>query len=189
MSGEIPVASSETVSEPSESALNGVSIMDGVGLIAGAAVASVHIRSLLEETATGPGWIVGWGCFTWIAVSAAGPFVYAVRRSTARSLGPPQIGDRLWGLIGLPWLFAALCRSMYSGSMPDDNWVGLGLAIGLAIVSFISVGVVWANWVNVDPERATKTFSPPWTNKLGLFLAIAWPVQWGVGMVVVGSIT
>jgi hypothetical protein len=186
MNGEIEGSGSELMRvRPPQ----GVSVLDGAGMIAGAAVAAVHLRGLLTGSACAPGAVVGWGCFAWITVSSAGPFVFVLRRYVGNPLGPALIGENLWALLGLPWLLAALCRSMSSGSMNDDYGTGVGLALGLGIVSLIAIGAVWANWVIVGPERATRTFSPPWTNRLGLFLAIAWPVQWGVGMVVVGSIT
>jgi hypothetical protein len=189
MDDERPGSTGDTALSASSDASSGVSVLDGVGLVAGAAVASVHLRALLEASVCGPGWVIGWGCFVWITLTSSGPFIYALRRATGTPERPPLIGERLWAMIGVPWLLTALGLSISSGSIADDYWVGLGLAVGLAVVSMVAVGVVWVNWVIVDPDRAARTFSPPWTNRFGLFLAIAWPVQWGVGMAVVGSIT
>ena len=61
-----------------------------------------------------------------------------------------------------------------------------GLSIGLAVVSLIAMVVIWTTWVVVTPEQASQTFARPWTNRVGLLLSVAWPVQCGVGMVVIG---
>jgi len=58
--------------------------------------------------------------------------------------------------------------------------------VGLGVASLTVLSVVWGTWVTVTPEQASETFSPPWTNRVGLVLSIAWPVQCGVGMVVIG---
>jgi len=44
--------------------------------------------------------------------------------------------------------------------------------------------VVWNTWVIVPPEQAARVEASPWTNRVGLILAIAWPIQCGLGMVV-----
>jgi hypothetical protein len=55
----------------------------------------------------------------------------------------------------------------------------------LAVVCLIALAVVWLTWVMVPPEQASRTASTPWTNRVGLILSIAWPIQCGLGMVVV----
>ena len=51
-----------------------------------------------------PGSILIWGCFAWIAVTASGPFLLLVRLYARRLPDYPKVGDRLWALIGLPWI-------------------------------------------------------------------------------------
>jgi hypothetical protein len=46
------------------------------------------------------------------------------------------------------------------------------------------VAVVWSTWVMVPPQEAARIEAAPWTNRVGLILAIAWPVQCGLGLVV-----
>ena len=36
----------------------------------------------------------------------------------------------------------------------------------------------------VPPDQAVRVESAPWTNRVGLILSIAWPIQCGLGMVV-----
>ena len=164
----------------------GLSVLDGVALIAGAAVASVHIRGLIEDALFGPGWIVVWLTFAWVCVTAAGPFVYVVRRFVRKPFDYPRVGDQLWGLLGLPWLLTAFFQNTRErGESIQHTLVATGLSVGLMLVSACAVSVIWTTWVMVTPDRASETFSGPWTNRLGLVLAIAWPLQCGAGMVVV----
>ena len=164
----------------------GLSVLDGVALIAGVAVASVHIRGLIEDELFGPGWIVVWLTFGWVCVTAAGPFVYVVRRYVRKPLEYPRVGDQLWGLLGLPWLLTAFFQNTPErGTSIQHTLVATGLSIGLMLVSALAVSVICTTWVLVTPDRASQTFSGPWTNRLGLVLAIAWPLQCGAGMVVV----
>ena len=173
----------------SEPASGGFSVLDGVGLVAGAAVASVHLRGALDETIFGPGWVIMLGTFVWVGVTSAGPFLYLLRRYARGQAGAPKVGDRLWGLLGLPWLLSALLqtgpREPGVAARPGSAAATL-LVVGVGLVSLSALAVVWKTWVAVDPEKASETFSPPWTNRVGLLLAIAWPVQWGVTLVVIG---
>lgn len=164
---------------------NGLSVLDGVALVAGAAVASVHTRGLIEEELFGPGWVVIWGSFAWLAITAAGPFVYMVRKHVRKPWNYPGVGDRLWALLGIPWLLTAFLQNTADGSAPShQTLVSAGLSVGLLLVSILAVTVIWATWVTASRERAAETFSGPWSNRLGLILTIAWPIQCGVGMVV-----
>jgi hypothetical protein len=174
----------------SDSAGNGFSVLDGVALVAGAAVASVHTRGVLDEDPFGPGWLVVLVAFIWVAMTAAGPFLYLVRRYVRALPGYPQVGDRLWAILGLPWLLTALIQAAPSRPHPATAIPGAAhaalLMVGLGVASLTVLSVVWGTWVTVTPEQASETFSPPWTNRVGLVLSIAWPVQCGVGMVVIG---
>ncbi|MDR3635236.1 MAG: hypothetical protein P4L84_15635 [Isosphaeraceae bacterium] len=165
----------------------GFSLLDGVALVSGAAVASVHIRAVVPAELSGFGIVAIWGTFSWIALSAAGPFIFIVRRYVRRAPEYPKVGDWLWALIGTPWLLSAVVRSAVGDARPERNdAVGWGLFVGIAAVSFVALGVVWNTWVVVPPEQAARTASHPWTNRLGLFLAVAWPVQCGLGLVIIG---
>lgn len=164
----------------------GFSVLDGVALVVGAAVASVHLRCVISSEPVGGGWVIVWGTFAWVALTAAGPFVYLLRRY-ARSLPDyPKVGDRLWAMLGLPWLLTALLQTRSTVTEAPNEWLATILSVGLAVVSLIALSVVWRSWVVVTPERATQTFSGPWTNRVGLVLAVAWPLQCGLGLVVVG---
>ena len=126
-----------------------------------------------------------WITFTWVAVTAAGPFLFLARRFARRLPDYPKIGDRLWALLGIPWLATALVQSAAPGSDPRHNSLfTTSLSVGLAVACLITLGVVWNTWVMVPPEQAARLEAAPWTNRVGLILAIAWPIQCGLGMVV-----
>jgi hypothetical protein len=170
-----------------EPAGGGFSVLDGAALVAGAAVASVHIRGVLRGEPAGPGGVLLLGTFAWVSLTAAGPFLYLVRRYARDQPGYPKVGDRLWGVLGLPWLLTAGFQAVPAAASPSSHvLLATGLSIGLAVVSLVCLSVVWMTWVVATPERASETFSAPWTNRVGLFLAIAWPVQCAAGMVVIG---
>ena len=164
-----------------------LSVSDGVAIVAGAAVASVHLRGVINERFIGPGWLLVWATFGWVALSSTGPFLFLIRKLFRKDRVRLKIGEKLWLMLGLPWLAAALLQR---GGNPTgqlaSELVATVLSIGLGIVSLISIAVLWETWVKVSPRKAEETFSGPLSNRVGLVLAIAWPVQCGAGMVVIG---
>jgi len=164
----------------------GFSVLDGAVVVSGAAVASVHIRGVMSENLSRPGSILIWGCFAWIAVTASGPFLLLVRMYARRMPDYPRVGDRLWALIGLPWVLTALIRpATTSGVGHRHDLYAMALSVGLGVVSLIGLAVVWGTWVMVSPQQAAQTSSAPWTNRVGLALAVAWPIQCGIGLVMI----
>jgi hypothetical protein len=164
---------------------DGFSVSDGLALVMGSAIASVHILGVRRWDLSAPGWFMVGLTFAWVAVTAAGPFVFMARRYGRRLPDYPQIGDRLWALLGIPWLVTALLQSASQGSEPQHGPLfTVSLTIGLAIVCLIALGVVWSTWVMVSPQQAARLEAAPWTNRVGLILSIAWPIQCGLGMIV-----
>ena len=163
----------------------GFSVLDGAALVAGAAIASIHVLGIRRVDVLGPGWIMIGLTFSWVAITAAGPFFYVARRFARRLPDYPKMGDRLWALLGLPWLVTALLQSATPGTEPRHNPVfSTTLIVGLGTVCLVALIVVWGTWVMVPPQQAARVDAAPWTNRLGLILAIAWPIQCGLGMVV-----
>ena len=166
--------------EPGE----GFTVLDGVALVMGAAVASVHLRGVIRDDLNAFGWALAWFTFTWIALTATGPFLFVVRRFARRLSGYPKVGDGLWALLGSPWLLTTLLRSSSSGERGGhDELFAAALSVGIAVASLVALGVIWTTWVTVPPEQAARTASAPWTNRVGLILAVAWPIQCGLGLV------
>jgi hypothetical protein len=163
----------------------GFSVLDGAALVMGSAIASIHTLRVMRSDLTGAGWVMIWITFAWVAVTAAGPFLFLGRRFARRLSDYPKIGDRLWALLGIPWLASAVVQSADPSREPRENSLfTTTLGVGLAITCLITLGVVWNTWVSVPPEQAARVEASPWTNRLGLILAIAWPIQCGLGMVV-----
>lgn len=169
----------------------GFTVLDGAALVTGAAVALVHLRSAVPEFDDVLDWTWASCLFSWLCLTSAGPFVYVARRFFSRPSGYPRLGDRLWALSGLPWVLAALVKTGEPASEApagriDPAYVGC-LGIGLALVAMVAVPVLAAKFLLVDPSRPEVPAGPsPWTHRLGLLLAVAWPIQCGVGLVVMG---
>ena len=166
----------------------GFTLPDGAAAVTGAAVASVHLKLAVHEPAGLLEWSGVGALFAWLSLVSAGPFVFLVRRFGTRPPGYPRVGDRLWALAGVPWIVAALIRTGDAGSdspaiRPDPAYVG-ALTIGLALMAMITVPVLAARFLVTDPGTRPPAGPTPWTNRLGLALAVAWPIQCAVGLIV-----
>jgi hypothetical protein len=168
----------------------GFTVLDGVALVTGSAVASVHVRSSVPEF-EGPGdWAWAWCLFTWLSLTSAGPYVFLVRRFFTRPVGYPKLGDKLWALAGMPWLLAAMVRTgepdgATAAGHLDPAYVGC-LCIGLALSTMVGLPLLAARYLLVDPGRSGPPAATSWTDRIGLFLTVAWPIQCAVGLVVIG---
>src|SRR5271168_2310810 len=150
---------------------DGVGVSDAAALVMGSAIASVHILGVRRWDLPGSGWIIVALTFAWVSVTAAGPFVFLARRYARRLAGYPKIGDRLWALLGTPWLATALVQSALATSEPRPNALfTVMLTVGLGIACFVALVVVWTTWVTVPPEQAARVEVAPWTNRVGLIL-------------------
>jgi hypothetical protein len=165
----------------------GLTLVDAAALVMGAAVASVHIRGAVPTGLPGAGWVLVWITFAGVAMTAAGPLVFLGRRFGRRTADYPRVGDLLWALLGLPWLVTAILRTATPGEPRRDDLVAWGLTIGLGLASVVSLAVVWTNWVLVPADQVKRLGPSPWTNRAGLVLAVAWPLQCGFGLVIVGG--
>jgi hypothetical protein len=171
----------------------GFSVLDGAGLVGGAAAASVHLRDLADRPITAAGWALAWLAFSGVALSAAGPIVLAVRRLAGRAGGRVRLGDGLWLLLGLPWLIAAPLRPFPMAPDPaarpgggSPQLYALALGLTLAAGTLAAMLLLWYAWVQVSPERRESRPRPSWSERVGLALAVAWPLQWGFLLVVLG---
>lgn len=165
-------------------------MLDIAALVTGAAVASVHSRELTEQLPgmTILGWVFLGLAFLWLGLTSAGPFVYVVRRFVSRTDGYPGAADRLWVALGLPWFFAAIYRSGVG------DWVQQGsrgyelcLYTGLAINAVLALGWVVCRWIAMNRDGAANlrgSYARSWTELVGSAVAIMWPLQLGLVMVV-----
>lgn len=165
----------------------GFSVLDGAALVMGSAIASIHVLRVMHADLTGAGWVMLWMTFAWVALTATGPFLYLARRFGRRLTDYPGVGDRLWAMLGIPWLVTAVIQSATTGggSEPRPNLLfATTLVVGLGLSCMIALGVVWSTWVVVPPGQAARVEASPWTNRVGLVLAITWPIQCGLGLIV-----
>jgi hypothetical protein len=98
--------------------------------------------------------------------------------------GYPGVGDRLWGLLGLPWL-ASIVLPTGALARRDPDLGAVWLAPSLGAVALVAMITVWETWVVVSAEQARANFAGSWTNRVGLVLAVAWPLQCALGMVAI----
>ncbi len=171
----------------------GITMLDAAALVTGGAVASVHFREFEDEIAvlTLLGWVLLVPAFAWLALTAAGPFVFLVRRFSRRPDGYPGPDDWLWLAFGLPWVVAALVRSAAGGPLDDsDSVYTASLFLGLAAATAPALGRLRRS---LPPIEATSAGPPPssllrpptsWTGRIGRAVSVAWPIQFGLGLMV-----
>ena len=165
-----------------------LNLLDIGAIVTGASVASVHIRLTLPTPRGLPEWAWGAVLLAWLTITSAGPFFYLVRRLRADPAHHPYplMGDRLWGLWGCPWVVAAVVGSTprtpasHAGQM-DPAYVG-SLGIGLFLATTIAVPILAARYLR-GFHRADPTNGTQW---VGLALTATWPIQCGVGLVLMG---
>ena len=173
--------------ERSVEAGRGFTVLDGAAMIVGAAVASLHFSGAAPPRLTGLGWGLVWGAFAGIALTAAGPALFLARRFLRRLQGYPRVGDRLWATLGTPWLLAALVRDPRSSERTGGEIYVAVLTIGLAVSILLAIVSVWKIWVLAVRDRGEEDVASPWTNRVGLALAVAWPLQCGYALLLLGG--
>jgi hypothetical protein len=167
------------------STAGGFSVLDLAALVMGSAIASIHVLRIMRAELSAGGWIMICLVFSGVTLTAAGLFVFLARRFARREPDYPRIGDRLWALLGIPWLASAVLKSATPGNEPRyEPLFATTLSVGLGIVCMTALVVVWSTWVMVPPEQAARLETGSWTNRVGLIVAIAWPLQCGLGMIV-----
>lgn len=166
----------------------GFTLLDGAALVIGAAVGSVHLRGLPGEAMRQSGPVLFWLTFAGVALTASGPFLFLARRFGRRPPGYPRLGDRTWGILGLPWALTAWLRVLpwVRGHEGFILYVE-ALGVGLVAASMMNLAVVWRGWVLAAPKAAGEE-PLNWTARIGLVLSVAWPIQWGFGLVVTSGV-
>jgi len=164
----------------------GFTVLDGAALVVAAAVASVHMRGPVRF-ATGAAWVLVWIAFAGVALTSAGPLVFLVRRYWRRPEGYPRIGDQLWAVLGIPWVACSPLGAATTASNPLGVYA-TALSVTLAVACLLVLASLWKVWVLTAPDARTSRSGPvPWTERLGMALAVAWPLQCGFLLVVLDS--
>lgn len=166
----------------------GFSVRDGVAIVVGAAVASVHMKSPVDR-AFGAGWGLVWLTFAGVGLTAAGPIVLLIRRFSLRPRVALGLGDRLWAMLGFPWIVTAPVRSssipIHMGAI---GFYGMILTCLLGLSCLFVFAILWKTWVLKPPGASKDQGEPmPWTEKLGMTVAAAWPLQLGFLLIVLDS--
>ena len=165
---------------------DGFTVLDGAAMVFAAASASLHMRGAARDV-HGIGWLLVWLTFAGIAITSGGTFVYLFRRFGRRPSGYPRIGDKLWALLGLPWIMASPFRSP-SRIDAGLDFYGFLLTLTVGVGCLVVLSALWKTFVMTRPETAENTsFSPLWSDRLGMALAIAWPLQCGFLLIVLDS--
>jgi len=172
-------------------AASGFRLVEAFAFVAGAAIASIHLREATGALQlTGPGWALMWLTFSGIALTASGPFLVLVHRLIDRN-APFRLGQGLWLLLGAPWLLASLPKVLTRSATDPNHWTcelhQFSLTVGLGISSIVALAIIWSKWVLVPPETSDLPEPPEWSHRVGLAIAVAWPLQCGFGLVVLGS--
>lgn len=167
----------------------GFTVLDGVALVAAAAVASVHMLGPVGS-ASGAAWGLVWIAFAGVALTSAGPILYLSRHYGRRIAPEGGLGERLWALLGAPWIVTAPLRSpRVRGADPRAlGLYGTGLTLTLGAACVVVLAVLWKSWVLTPPQsRFAREGPSPWTQKVGMALSVAWPLQCGFLLVVLDS--
>ncbi|QEH36158.1 hypothetical protein OJF2_47180 [Aquisphaera giovannonii] len=160
-----------------------LNVLDVLALVMGSAIACVHVLRIMRGGLSSAGWVMACLMFAYVSLTAAGPFVFMERKYSRRLPGYPRTGDILWAMLGLPWVVSALLQAAMSDEDPRQNPLFFStLTVGLALACTGALAIIWGKWVVAPPHRAEAFESGPWTNRVGLFLAVAWPIQCGLGM-------
>lgn len=163
----------------------GFTVLDGIALVTGAALASAHVRGPFLDQARGPGWIFVVLVFGGLALTASGPFVLLTHYFFLGARGRPRLGERLWALLGVPWVVGAVLRTTVPRRGLDT--IDLMMTVGVGAACLVALGVVWKTWVAVKPDPDAPARAEPWTEYVGLGLAVAWPLQCGLDLILLGN--
>lgn len=167
-----------------------VGLLDVIALVSGAAIAGAHVRLAVPEP-RGGAWVWAVALFGLLAVTASGPFLLLVRIVAGRGPGGrSRVGDRLWAVWGSPWVAAALVEATKAGKATepgrlDAAYVG-SLGLGLFLATMVGVPLLAARSLWGDPAARRRDRGETWSERVGLALAATWPIQCGVGLVLIG---
>lgn len=205
-----PVSESSSASPSSPV---GFTMPDGLAIVAGAAVASVHLRDALPLVLDGWSWLLAAFAFGGITITATGPFVAAFAAWVGPApppREPPRLrtGEKLWLALGTPWgLFGVLRTAMPTESIAPDGWVRQLFFAALGLTTLVVFAVAWRTWLRPPadplPLLGADSSRPPglaaesepepeqeqastWTNRIGFVLAMLWPLQFALAMLTGG---
>lgn len=116
-----------------------------------------------------------------IGLTSAGPILLMSHRLRRGRWSAICLGEWFWAWLGLPWWVGMLERWVTGNGRQNDNGLPL-LGAVLSLVLVLHVG--FAFWMLVANTRDRDSIGPPWSHRLGCWLALAWPMQCGFGLFV-----
>lgn len=162
----------------------GLTTLDAVALVTGAAMASVHVRALFTDQ-PGPFTLaVLVTLFCWMSLASSGPFVFVIRRFARHLPGYPGLGDVLWLISGLPWVISGVVRTGSSTSYLDP---AADRAYAATLIGSVAVAIGWSLLIVVRHGAAACVADRTWTEWAGLLAAGLWPLQALTAFVILNS--
>ncbi|MDX2038602.1 MAG: hypothetical protein SFX72_18285 [Isosphaeraceae bacterium] len=144
----------------------GWNLLDALGFVAGAAVASVHVkdRAVFADELSPPFLVILFLGFILVAVTAAGPFLFCLRRFGNRRPAFASETELAWVALGLPWTLMAIWRSLPSGELLEqardrsDVFLQVGLLLASAHAARIFLRrLLAAESKQADPVDASRS--------------------------------
>lgn len=168
-----------------------LTLLDIGSIVMGAAIAAVHVRLVVSTPQTWLMWVWESILFGWVGLTSIGPFLFLARSWRRAAIGNyPLVGDRLWVIWGCPWVLTAVLKAtlrrpeLHPGQL-DPAYVG-SLGLGLFLATMITVPILVARVLWGSPATPQRPLDVNLTQWVGLGLTAIWPIQCGVGLVVMG---
>jgi hypothetical protein len=180
-----PGQSTAAVATRPATAGDDVSVLDLAALIAGAAVAAVHLRRTGAGTDDAAPAFLFWLAFAGITISASGPLVALTRRLKRTPARDTGWGERLWVILGLPWLATALLRNLSWAPPGSRTLYDPAVLLAVSAACACAFILVWKHWVGPAALIERDDALPRWSERLGVFLGVTWPLQYGFAMIAV----
>lgn len=103
----------------------------------------------------------------------------------ARPHPKKRLGDYLWALLGLPWWLSGLPLAFLGDvriAPAAEELYALGLLVSLGLANVLVAGLVWSCWIARPEVPEDEERVAPLSHRLGLLLAVCWPIQLGFGL-------
>lgn len=165
----------------------GVRVVDLLALVIACAVGAMHTRTVIPENQVGDYWIMSSIMILGISLTACGPLLCLCDRLLGQTPRPDgrgsRIGEWIWIVLGLPWLISAAVRVAVPSTTSElSEFASMALFVGLGIACLTTQILIWVAWENRYSEKPWE--ETWWRGRFGLVLAVAWPVQWALGLMV-----
>lgn len=164
----------------------GFTMLDGASLVLGAAVGAVHLRPVASGGLSSGDSGLFWATFLGVALTASGPFLFLEREFWRHLASGPHLAEVLWAVLGLPWVLSAVLRAsagLFGPRVLRLYEPSLTVLIGLGCL--VSLLVIVNRWILQNPGHVLGGGLPEsWTARVGLAVAVTWPLQYGLALVV-----